>query len=333
VIGAAARRLAASALLLSCCATRLRAADGAAPPTRDASREEGRLAARLILDNDNFDFWIPPDQRPDFGYTHGTLIDVDFAGAPRWMNRVTPDWIVGPGPEGESPVFALRLRQAIFGPWVLPPDRPYAGWLELAAGLTRRSERSRRELLLHLGVTGPPSLAAKTQDYFHHRFQEGPAPDWSNQLPAEPGIALEWNGATQILALGCDRGLRWRLGPSTRGRLGTFATDLRVALETSAGLNPPAGWGGPIRPAGAFSLYALAAPKVDFIARDEFLDGTVFRSSESVDSKPVVPESEVGVGIGWYGVRAEWRVLRRGKEFEKQPDLHSYGSIQLSWNR
>ena len=63
------------------------------------------------------------------------------------------------------------------------------------------------------------------------------------------------------------------------------------------------------------------------------LDGTVFRASESVNSKPVVPESEVGVGIGWFGFRGEWRVLRRGKEFEKQPDPHSYGSIQLSWHR
>jgi hypothetical protein len=332
VIRGAPRGLVA-ALLTVLCATCAASGAGAGPANAQPGEEPaGRPAVRFVLDNDEFDFWIPPDLRPDFGYSHGTLIDVDFSGAPRWLSRSVPDVLVGPGPQGESPAFALRARQLIFGPWELPPDRPYAGWLEVAAGLTRRTARSRRELLLHVGVTGPPSLAGRIQDYVHHHFEKGPAPDWSTQLPAEPGIGIEWNAASQVVGVGRQGGLQWRLGPGTRWRLGTFAADLRLSVETSLGLNPPAAWGGPIPRSRAFSLYALAAPKVDFIARDEFLDGTVFRSSVSVNSNPVVPESEIGVGLGWYGVRAEWRVMRRGKEFENQPDPHSYGSIQLSWN-
>ena len=326
----AAARLGAAAWLLCGCV----APAFARPP--DAAGEEPAKAAfeaRLQLDNDDFDFWIPPDERPDFGYTHGTRLDVDLPGAPRWLRKLPPRWLMGDGPRGEAPSFALRLRQEIYAPWELPPDRPYAGWLEIAVGLARRSPESRRELLLHVGVTGPPSLAGKTQDYFHHQFERGPEPDWSQQLPAEPGIGLEWNAATQVLALGGNPGWLWRLGPSAGARLGTFAIDARAGLETSGGWNPPAAWGGAVRPGNAFSLYVLAAPHVDFIARDEFLDGTLFRGSESVDSRPVVPESEVGVGVGWFGIRAEARVMRRGKEFERQPGPHTYGSLRLGYGQ
>lgn len=303
-----------------------------AGPLAGAARADG-VGARLGLDNDQFNFWENPAERPDFGYTHGTEIALHFPDAPHSLVRLAPAWLIGRGDAGESaPALELAIRQSIYSPWSDPPDEPYAGWLEVAIGVSRGNADERRTLSLHAGVTGPPSLAGKVQRYFHHRFDHGVAPpDWSHQLPFEPGAGLEGEGNWTSGSSGPAAGWRLAAGPLARARIGTYAVDLRLGMNVSLGLATPTPWPS-TEPARGPSFYVRARPKLDVIARNEFLDGTLFRASSGLPgAKVLVPESEFVFGAGWSHARLEYSVIRRGKEFAGQPTPHTYSSCAFSW--
>ena len=299
-----------------------------------AARADG-VATHFELDNDQFNFWQKPGDRPDFGYTHGTELALHFPSAPRALARLAPAWLLGrAGAGGSEPGLELFFEQAIYSPWTLPADRAYAGWLEGSLGLSRTSPQETRLVLLHLGVTGPPSLAGRVQRYFHRRFDHGePPPDWSQQLPFEPGIGLEASGAWTTARAGSPDGWRATLGPLGRARLGTYADDLRLGLGVTLGFAPPGPWPAPGPGTRGPALYVRAAPKVDLIARDEFLDGPLFLRDPgpAPGARSVVAESEVGFGAGWGHARLEWTVLRRGKEFDGQPAMHTYSTLAFTW--
>jgi hypothetical protein len=286
------------------------------------------IRARFTLDNDQFDFWIPPDQRPDFGYTHGTDLAIEFEHAPKFLARIAPRVLTG-AKAGEPLALELSARQSIYVPFSLPGERPFAGWLGFSLGLIHEGATRRRELRLQAGWTGPPSGADQTQSYFHRHFDHIEGLDWSGQLPFEPGLELEFAHHGLSWSLGSERGFRVAAGPMLRARAGIPAIDLRLGLEGVAGLSPPAPWGsrrgsGPI-------VYVRAAPRLDIVLRDEFLAGTMFRESAHAPSEPLVPESELGIGLGWSGVRLEWSVIRRAKDSPAQPEPHTYGRLQLAW--
>jgi hypothetical protein len=291
------------------------------------------VGARFGLDNDQFNFWEKPADRPDFGYTHGTEISLHFPDAPRALARLAPAWLIGRGRAGESaPSLEVTVRQSIYSPWSNPPDEPYAGWLEAAIGVSRAIAEERRTLLLHAGVTGPPSLAGRVQRYFHRRFDHGdPPPDWSHQLPFEPGLGLEAGGEWIAAASGPAAGWRLAAGPLARLRAGTYAVDLRLGMNVSLGRATPMPWPAG-RPASGPALYVRARPKLDVVARDEFLDGTLFRASRGFPgAQALVPESEFVFGAGWSHARLEYAVIRRGKEFDGQPTPHTYSSCTFAW--
>ncbi len=287
---------------------------------------------RLAVDNDYFNFWQRPDERPDFGYTHGSELIWEGTGAPRGLSRMAPGWLGGTDRDGAARL-QIRVRQAIYAPWKLPPDRPYGGWLGVGVGFRRETSTAHREAILHVGVTGPPSQAARMQRYIHRRFGFGVPPDWSGQIPYEPGIAIEAGGATLSFTRGAPGGLMLHGGPMWRARLGTFAVDARGALEATAGVHPPLPWGGTTRTPGAASLYLLAAARLDVIARDELLDGTLFRRSAGVSATPLVPEMQTGIGLRVKRARLEWQITRRAKEYRIQPVPHTYSSLVFTLER
>ncbi len=285
----------------------------------------------LIVDNDDFNFWQPPADRPDFGYTHGTELDASLSRAPKWLARHTPAWLDG-GTQSGPARLELRAAQRVYSPWRLPADRPYAGWLELACGLRHAAAGSNREAILHVGVTGPASRAAAIQRWIHRHFDHGALPDWSHQLPQELGIGIETSGARRTWRSGGSSRFAAAAGPEWRARLGTYAVDLRAGLQTVAGWNAPDVWGDPTTRSGP-AFYAMLAGRTDLIVRDEFLEGTWSRPSPGVSATPIplVPELETGIGLGVGSARLEWRIHRRAKEFRHQPELHTYSTLALSW--
>ena len=57
----------------------------------DAAPGHGQQLARssrITVENDVFDFWLPPDNRPDDNYTHGARVAWDPSGVPGTLRRV-----------------------------------------------------------------------------------------------------------------------------------------------------------------------------------------------------------------------------------------------------
>ena len=283
----------------------------------------------LTLDNDFFNFWQKPNERPDFGYTAGTDLSVHSDHIPRLLAPFAGGGRSGAG-SASGPCFEFGLRQEIYAPWRLGGDRPYAGWLEVRLGLRSESANALRRWVAHAGVTGPPSLAQEAQDLIHKSFGFN-YPGWSHQLPFEPGATLEYEGVQRVLGVGAERGLAWEVAPAWRARLGTIATDLRVGAQTALGWAPPPPWDRSDRIPRSAGIYALGAVRLDAIARDEFLDGTLFRPSARTHKRPVVAAAESGIGFRWRGGELEWRVTRRQKDFRTQPWPHTYSAIVLNW--
>jgi len=71
-------------------------------------------------------------------------------------------------------------------------DRPYAGWLYGSVGLISDTGNQLDNLQLTLGIVGPGSGAAQTQDFVHHLIDTNDPQGWSTQLHNEPGLVLTY---------------------------------------------------------------------------------------------------------------------------------------------
>ena len=123
----------------------------------------------LRADNDAFDFWMLPWNRPDDEYSSGVQITYDGGDAPRWARSFL---------RGDSActVHSVSCRTArteigqdiytrdatLSDTAVIDRSRPSAGWLYLAQSARALHEDRSDELTLTVGVTGPPSLARFT---------------------------------------------------------------------------------------------------------------------------------------------------------------------------
>lgn len=290
-----------------------------------------RVSVDVSADNDYFDFWISPENRTDLNYSHGVELAVHGLALPNFPGSRTLQRLAG----GDDARSALAIRQEVYMPSSVhgnyPGDRPFAGWLEASVGFQSETEKRMRHASIHIGSTGAPSLGEKTVHWFHHKFGFGFRP-WTRQVPAEPGISLELRGAERTVAGVADQQMRLEAGPEWRVRLGTQVIDATGGLRTTFGLHPPRAWRGTDLPATApVSLYGILGARTDVVVRSVFLDGTWFRDSPGADKRILVPELEWGIGAQAWGVVAEWRVIRRGKDFNAQVAPFTYATIALSW--
>jgi len=69
------------------------------------------------------------------------------------------------------------------------------------------------------------------------------------------------------------------------------------------------------------------------VARDEFLDGTLFRSSERVPRKTFYGEERVSLALRWYQIRIGYRATRTGLQYSGQPGPAEWSSLELEWRK
>src|SRR3954464_14241850 len=93
----------------------------------------------LRIDNDAFDFWMLPWNRPDEEYTSGVHIMYDGGDAPRWARRALGARSACGGGSLSCRTTRLELGQDIYAPSVsldqpqaAPNSRPSGGWLYLS---------------------------------------------------------------------------------------------------------------------------------------------------------------------------------------------------------
>jgi lipid A 3-O-deacylase len=290
------------------------AASGSLAATQPLGGQTRMLSIRA--DNDAFDFWMTPAARPDEEYTSGVRIIYENAWMPWWGSRL---WSALPrcdraGAECRTP--RSWIGQDIYNPdrgrgnRQLARSRPNAGWLYFGEELRRITDTDVESLGITLGVTGPPSLASVTQRLAHNVAPELNRPiDWTEQIPFEPGVNARYEGAT-MLADGKAGPVGIQLFPGASVSLGNVLTEMTVSARTRVGYalrNPwlPADRGTPFELAISGGLTGRA------VARDLFLDGSMFRDSPRVDREPFVAERELGISLryDWFelGYNALWR--------------------------
>lgn len=307
-------------------------------------------AITITLENDVF-------TGSDNNYTNGlgvswvskevTLYD-EHSPARRWGQF----WSFLPfvGDPGYKTYVSWSLAQEMFTPDDIedphPPldDQPYAGVLYLDSVVYAKSERWAHAWQLRIGVVGPASHADDTQRWFHDITGNPEPMGWSTQMPNEPIVNVGYT-ATYMLAQGDLGGSAgWRVVPVANAGLGNYFTGGGLGIYGEIGWNLVDALGGTalrqgfnaastvgVGPVKGWSVSLSGGIAGYGIVRYLPLDGTLFKDSRSVDSKPFV-----GMGTLGLSVRHGSFVFFVGrtyftKTFETERRSPEFGTMSLSW--
>jgi hypothetical protein len=301
---------------------------------------------RLRLDNDAYNFWKHPARRPDEEYTNGVVASVEALRGPWWGRRLGgghPDCARAPAGDGRCLTTQLAIGQDIYTPNLdRPPfsspdwedERPYAAWLWLGASGRIVSTRSLRVLDVAVGVTGPPALGQLSQRIAHviNRRYTTKATGWETQVGSEPGLQL---GVRESLLAG-----RVELGgkgfldftPAAGVSLGSIRTAADVGGRARVGYNLSHPWDVRAwRGRTPLEFFASLGGRIEYVARDFSLDGTLLSDGRRVERIPVVREYEVGLGLRMHRLGLGWRATTRTREYETGPRFHPFSTMYASW--
>ncbi|HEX8905497.1 MAG TPA: lipid A deacylase LpxR family protein [Longimicrobiaceae bacterium] len=275
-----------------------------------ASPMAAAAQVRVTVENDLFAPRRPSERPADYEYTAGTRVSWTSERAGWWAGRRRLDadsaarrrtvWEVG------QEIYTPRNDAAE----PLPGERPYAGWLYGSVSAVEMRPRRTRVLTLQLGATGPPSLAEPVQTTLH-RLAGFRAPlGWAHQLAFEPGVVLRYGESRTLLA---REGVE--LGPEWEAEMGNVLTGAKAGVRARAG---------------GRRVYAVAAARGEWVARNLFLDGNTFRDGPRVEKRPFVAQAVAGAGARIGRVGIEYRAVIRGREYRTQTKPHAWGSISIT---
>jgi len=268
---------------------------------------------------------------------------------PKPIKRLADSWM---GFDvGDATATSYTLGQKIFTPRNISNpnpqsnDRPWAGWLYGAVGLSNIYPTHVDHFGLTLGVIGPASLAEQTQSFIHEQITDSPEPrGWNNQLHTEPGLILSWDRRWPMVIAADVDGFRLQAEPNISIAVGnvssfagvggtlTFGPNQKQLQDTPPRLPPAmAGTGYFDTPDNRdWDWYLFAGVNGRAVARDIFLDGNSFRDSPSIDKKNIVIDSNAGLAVTYGDTRISYTIVYRTKEFYGQDDPAIFGSMSLT---
>lgn len=226
---------------------------------------------------------------------------------------------------------------------LISDDRPYAGLLFASAGLISDTGYRLDNLQLTLGVVGPSSLAAQTQDAVH-KITDSPDPQgWDNQLRDEPVVMLTYERKWRSIYQFSPFGFAVDVTPQMGGSIGNLHSYASTGAVFRLGYDLPADYGPPlIRPAlpgsdffspsKPFGWYLFSGFEGRAVAHNIFLDGNTFRDSHHVDKEILVGSIQLGAAMTLgKDVRIAYTHLWRSREFEQQQRADKYGAVTVSF--
>jgi hypothetical protein len=306
------------------------------------SQDSERGAFSILFENDIFD-------KTDRDYTNGVLLA--WTTAP----SETPDWALRSA--RLLPFFAqdgvvrtsYALGQNIYTPRNLvlanPPatDRPYAGYLYASLGLIDQAEDGRLDQLqVQIGVVGPASLAAQTQNLVHKLIDDTKAQGWHTQLRNEPGLSLTYERSWKIIPQQSLLGILFDVEPHAGGAVGNIYDYANAGLMARIGYPLPDDYG-PVRiepglpgsnffePTGPIGAYIFAGVDGRAVAHNIFLDGNTWLDSRHVDKEPFVGDLQLGAAITAERWRLTFTQVFRSKEFRTQNYSQRFGAVNISF--
>ena len=300
-----------------------------------ASSSAAQTAVRVRVDNDAFNFWQPPWDRPDEEYSNGVRVSADYQGLPfwaLWMKRDNKKSVTCIAARDRCVDQSWTLGQDIYmatrqpgDPTPLAGSRPDAGVLWLQHVLRIAHPERLDELGVTIGVTGEPALASTFQRIAHGIASGWTRPiDWSKQLPFEPVFAVTYD----VHGLARMGGLE--LQPHGGASFGNLLTEARAGLGARTGWNLAS----PFLPVAANNDYGVAVV-ADITARavawNETLSGTVFRPSPHVPLRPLVAEWQIGISARLKQATFSYIVHQTGAEYTTRTSPHQWSSLQVTW--
>lgn len=228
-----------------------------------------------------------------------------------------------------------------------PDDRPYAGWLYMAAGAHAATKDTLDSLSVSLGIVGPQSFAGDIQKAYHDIIGADRPMGWHNQIKNEPGIIISYNHSQRLIDYAIADNFRTDFIGSLGVNLGNVDTEGRIKALWRFGFNMPYSfdasrmdsslsqdveWTGAGR--ADWHLYMYAGATARFVAYDITLDGNTFADSRSVASKWLVGESNIGISARYKMVELclNWSV--RTQDFNTQvsgPHIFWSTSLKVSF--
>lgn len=318
--------------------------------TAGARADDGAPAfLAAISENDNY---VPQRERQDRHYTNGNALAWGFPrGAhPAWLDRLGRLAPLAGGAAGAE--YGLLLGQNLYTPeaFAAPEfaagDRPFAGWLYAEASVRAHAPGVEESLAASLGVVGPAALGEPSQKLIHVVTGDREPRGWSGQLPNEPALLLRYRRSwfaplTGAGGLAVDLVSRAgaavgnvlvEAGAGAALRLGSFLPERDLPLRLQPGLSGNSARFD-ARP-GRTDWFVFAGWQGRAVLRNMFLDGGAFRDGPSVDRKPLVWDGTAGVAFTFGALSRPamltFGLVRRGKEFEGQTGLDTFGSAQLA---
>lgn len=284
----------------------------------------------LRVDNDAFDFWMLPWNRPDEEYSSGVRITVDGGDAPWWSRPLIRGVPCTPSTR-RCRTGRVEIGQHLYtparssdNPQPAPGARRNAGWLYLSQSARALGASRSDALTLTLGVTGPPSLGEVTQRLAHNIAPSLNRPaDWSGQIGFEPGIVVNYDQRWRAVAIskhsiGFDVIPRWS---TSVGNVFTFA---EIGMQARAGWHLRHPW---LPSAGPAELAITAGIAGRAVARDLFLDGNTFSDGPRVGHKPFVGSGELGLELRVRRVFVAYRAVNDTRSYANGPRWHPWASM------
>ncbi len=286
----------------------------------------------LAIDNDAFDFWMKPWNRPDDEYTSGVHVSDDGGDAPRW-SRALLAGIPPCGPHTtDCRAGRVEIGQDIYTPSVslddphaAPGSRPNAGWLYVSERARRARVDRSDEVTIVLGVTGAPSFAEQMQHLAHDVAPAYNRPtDWTRAIGFEPGAIVRY-AQQRRLASDDAQPIAFDLLPRVVASVGNVRTDAELGLRARAGWHLAHPWLPSDDDAASIALTVGASERA--VARDLFLDGNTFRPSARVGHEPFVSAGEMGLELRRGRWMLGYRAVSESRAYAAGPSWHPWSSI------
>ncbi len=309
-------------------------------PLQPAWASDGVL--NLLIENDVF---VDTDRH----YTSGVMLNY-VSNIDEGPKRLQAMGIRFPGIEPQDKMHvALSAGHEIYTPTdilateLLEEDRPYAGYVYLAAGFTTENPDEIETWRLSFGLVGPGARAEIIQNALHRKIGSDEAMGWDNQLGNEFVLSVAYEKKWLRLARSGTFGkyLQVDLLPHVSASLGTPLTYVGAGGMVRFGQGLDHDYGPPrVRPSLPVSQYydRIRGPSwyffagIDgrFIAHNLFLDGNNFRRSHSVERRYWVGDLQAGFVWNNSKFRVAYSYIYRSREYKNQQENDLFGSLSIS---
>ena len=293
----------------------------------------------------------------DNNYTNGVGLSwvsnaIDTYEERSFVRRWGQFWSFLPfvGDAGSRTYVAWSLAQEMHTPDDItlrnPPtdDQPYAGVLYLDNLIYSRRERWAHAWQLRVGVVGPASQAEHVQKWIHEIVDSDEPMGWDTQLPNEPVFNFGYTGAYLLAEGDAGKSAKWRIVPVAQAGLGNYFTGVGLGVYGEVGWNLVEALGGTALRQGFNVASTVGVGPVDRwsvslsggvagygVVHYLPLDGTVFKDSRSVDTKPFIGMATLGVTARHGGFVFFLGRTWFTKTFDTERQRVGFGTLSVSW--